>query len=99
MMQEQLLDKIRGLTLNSYTYFDYKKALLLCHNIPEDAAKYLTDGSWRSAKLISWNQASLDTKTKELETLTALNATQCRKVLMDCAGNFELARLKLTTKL
>ena len=96
MQQETELEKLRCITLNAFSVLDCKKALFQCNLNANGAEKFLTDGKWRYAKLISWDYDSLEVKSKDLAQQTAQNLNTCRHVLMNCAGNFELALKKLS---
>ncbi len=61
----------------------------------EQAAKELTDGHWRRAKLISWNHESLREKTALLVQETGEPESRVREVLMNCSGSLVLTRRKL----
>ena len=96
-MQETELEKLRRITLNAFPVLECKKALLSCNNNADKAAEFLTDGKWRYAKSISWDYDSLEAKSKELAQQTTQNLNTCRYVLMNCAGNLELALQKLSS--
>lgn len=95
-MQETELEKLRRITLNTFPVLDCKKALVQCNGNTDTAAEFLTDGKWRHAKSISWDYDSIEVKAKELAQQTTQNLSTCRYVLMNCAGNLELAFQKLS---
>ena len=76
----------------AFTAMDCRKALVICSGDRSKAAAWLTEGGWRTAKLISWDHTSLDEKARALEAELQLPGAQVRQVLMNCAGSTTLAR-------
>ena len=92
--REQAL-ALRVRTFNAFTVMDCRKALIVCNGDSARAAEWLANGGWRTSKLISWGVDSLNEKIEKLVAVTGLSDSKCRMVLMNCAGNVELAKRKL----
>lgn len=81
----------------AFPMMDVRKALYICEGDAARAAQYLVDGKWRTAKLISWDHASLDEKSGRLAAeFAGCSPAHVREVLMDCAGSETLARRVLS---
>jgi len=78
-----------------YSRFECRKALFGSDGDIAQAAEHLATGSWMLGKLISWNWASLSSKSAELSAKLGLPETWCLDVLKKCNGNVELAQRKI----
>lgn len=82
--------------LSGVSMMDCKKALVMHGGDFQAALRWLSEGHWRAGKLISWDQAALTANTARLQSATGRSASECREVLMNCAGNFEIAKARLS---
>lgn len=81
--------------LTDLPLMECKKALVACEDNLANARQWLLDGKWRSAKLITWDQAALTRKTAELIALTGKDGSTCREALMNAGGHVKNALKQL----
>lgn len=96
--QKSQSEDLRRRLQAAYTLMDCRRALAVSNGDCEAAARYLTDGGWMGAKLISWNHAGLAETAARLKHEFKTSEQDILKVLKHCAGNEELARRKLSRK-
>lgn len=74
-------------TLTGLPILECKKALLQCNGDVDQANQLLASGSWRKAKLISWNQESInETVSFILNNFPQFSEAEVRETVLNCGG-------------